>query len=153
MAVRKTAAGKTKQKFVYSETEERSMDIDYVPPPERPAGVSNLLRYSCWGLLIFTGVSDLLAGGYKPDEIGIAAFRFVLMAAFAALFSWLCAGMAKKAGKNLDFAWAMGFLFGFIGFMVYWGYHRFTIMREAKSAEKGKAGKDKGERNRKKPVR
>jgi hypothetical protein len=131
------------RKTVYSETEARSMDIDYVPPPERPRQVSNLLRLLCWGLLVFSVVSDLLAGQYEPNSVGYEVVRLIIMGISAAVFSGLCAKMAAKIGRNLDFAWAMGFLFGFIGFGVYWVYYRITASREGKAQKRKRSAKGK----------
>lgn len=124
-------------KVVYSETEERSMDIDYVPPPEKPKKVSPMLKLLFWGWLTISALSTLLSGGLEQDSAFYGIVWFLLTAIFAAVFSELCVAMARKIGKNLDFAWALGFLFGFIGLGVYGVYYMISS-RKVISARKEK---------------
>lgn len=144
MVSEKRIGRKADQDFVYSEKEERNMDIEFVPPPEKPRKVSGLVRLLCWGLFVFVAVSSISLGEYETGSAGWEILRFMMMGIFAAMFAWLCARMAEKIGRNLDFAWMLGFMFGFAGFAVYWVYYRICLRRENKpKAKKGRTKKRK----------
>ncbi len=131
------AARKNKD-FVYSENEVRNMDIEFVPPPEKPRQVSGTIRLISWSMLAFLALSDFYSGQNGDDAVGLVIARYAIMAAFAAVFAWLCARMAVKINRNPDFAWTLGFLFGFIGFATYWIYFRVVRAKEGKKPAKAK---------------
>ena len=140
------AARKDRQRVVHSQNEEQSRDIDYVPPPEKPRQVSGLLRFAVYAFAVFTFLSPLFSGGVSSLQAatGYSLPQILFIMLFAVVFSELCAKMAAKIEKNLDFAWALGFLFGLFGFLVYWGYYRIVIARSGKTGKRGKIGRQSG---------
>jgi hypothetical protein len=125
---------------VYSQQEEQSMDIDYVPPePQRQERVSTWIRISLWGLFIFVMVSEIFTdpAGSSGQVAGYNYVQLIFMGVFTALFSELCAKLAMKIGKNMDFAYAIGFLFGLIGFATY-GLYYFAVKRKNSRPDIGK---------------
>ncbi len=103
------------------------MDMDYNPEPEpKKRKVSLKIKASLWGIFIFLAVFDIAvpAEGYAS---GYNALQLFFIALFAAVFSTLCAKIAEKMERNIDLAWAIGFLFGIFGLMGYGLY--YLLMR------------------------
>lgn len=127
--------------IIYSESEEQSMDIDFVPPPEKPKKVSLLLKILFWGWFLISSTFSLLSGEMLGGSIYNGIVWMGLTGLFAFVFSELCVLLAKKIAKNLDFAWALGFLFGFIGLGVYWVYYMISSRKVISERKENVVGK------------
>ena len=136
---KKTAAWK-------DENSELDIDMDYKPyPAPEPAKKASLwLKLGLWGMFILISVLELTGNTAEPSSF--SPLQLLFMAAFAWMFSSLCEKLAGRIGKNADFAWALGFLFGLFGIAVYGIYYMIVVKRE-KNEGKGQAGAiDPGER-------
>jgi hypothetical protein len=136
---KKTAAWK-------DENSELDIDMDYkpYPVPEAAKKASLWLKLGLWGMFILISVLELTGNTAEPSSF--TPLQLFFMAAFALMFSSLCERLAGKIGRNADFAWGLGFLFGLFGFGAYGVYYLVVVRREKKEGERQAGDKDSGER-------
>ena len=93
--------------------------------------VSGWLLYGTYLLAVFVVFLDFLDNLYYYYDLGIygamgATLWSVLGAFIAVGCGHKCADFANRIGKSVNFAYAIGFVLGLLGLLIYWLYYKFV---------------------------